>query len=332
VGLLSNLLGLRDGAPKDDRPAVVRPAAPDELEAALRVVLSPPGGSADARGIAEFVAFARERGMAFDGLHVAERGGRFVSAALPIVSPGRTMLLLLPPGQHGRSVDAATAQLIEPVCRFGADRGVHLAQVLADPTDDGTIGLLTGHGFERMAELHYLHADVPADARFPPLPDGMSWQTYSPEAHEAFGRAILESYKDSLDCPALNGLRDIDDVIAGHQASGTFAPEAWYLLRAGAAPLGVLLLCESHRSDAVELVYLGLSPAARGRRLGELMMRQAVATVTSRGLSRLYLAVDARNTPALKLYYRHGMQRASTKVAMLRDLRKVAASDTRGPD
>jgi ribosomal protein S18 acetylase RimI-like enzyme len=52
-----------------------------------------------------------------------------------------------------------------------------------------------------------------------------------------------------------------------------------------------------------------------------LMMRQAAAVVARRGMSRLYLAVDSRNVPALKLYYRHGMQRASSKVAMLKDLR-----------
>ena len=33
------------------------------------------------------------------------------------------------------------------------------------------------------------------------------------------------------------------------------------------------------------------------------------------------LAVDARNTPALKLYYRHGMSRIGVKLALLKDLR-----------
>ena len=38
-------------------------------------------------------------------------------------------------------------------------------------------------------------------------------------------------------------------------------------------------------------------------------------------LKRLTLAVDSRNAPALKLYYRHGMQQIGAKTAMLRDLR-----------
>jgi ribosomal protein S18 acetylase RimI-like enzyme len=150
----------------------------------------------------------------------------------------------------------------------------------------------------------------------------MAWTAYSAETHALFGRIILDSYQNSLDCPALNGRRDIDDIIAGHQASGNFDPKLWFLLREGDTPLGVLLLSESLRSDSIELVYLGLTPAARGRKLGELMMRQAYATVSARNQPRLCLAVDSKNTPALKLYYRHGMHRIASKLALLRDLRK----------
>jgi mycothiol synthase len=261
--------------------------------------------------------------MGLQALHVAERGGRLVSAVLPVISPGRTMLMLLPVGV-GKGADGATGQLIDAVCRYGAERDVHLAQVLVEPSDGAMERTLAEHGFGRMAELYYLQQHVPAAAELPPcppLPEGMRWETYSTATHEAFGRAILESYKDSLDCPSLNGLREIDDIIAGHQASGTFVPESWFLLYEGETTLGVLLLCESSRSESVELVYLGLAPAARGRGLSELMMRQAAAVVARRGMSRLYLAVDSRNVPALKLYYRHGMQRVSSKVAMLKDLR-----------
>jgi len=156
----------------------------------------------------------------------------------------------------------------------------------------------------------------------------MTWSNYSPDTHALFGRAILDSYQSSLDCPALNGRRDIEDIIAGHKASGTFDPSLWFLLREGEKSLGVLLLSESSRSDAVELVYLGLAPAARGRKLADLMMRQALAVVAGRKLPRLCLAVDSLNTPALKLYYRHGMSRIASKIAMLRDLQRLPAAST----
>ena len=91
------------------------------------------------------------------------------------------------------------------------------------------------------------------------------------------------------------------------------------LVEAG-TPLGVLLLSGSGRSDSLELVYLGLAPPGRGRGLAELLMQTALSQVVQRGLDRLCLAVDAANVPALKLYYRHGMHRMATRVAMLRDI------------
>ena len=293
------------------------------MEAALSVVLAPPGGSADIASTREFIAFSNERGIGLEGLHVAVREGRIVSAILPVISPGRTMLMLCPPGGSSKSADAATGQLVEPVCRHSAQQGVHLAQTLIDPRDSAIESIFAGQHFNKMAELHYLQVQVPADSPLPPLPAGMSWQTYSVETHGLFGQVILETYKNSLDCPALNGRRDIEDIMAGHQASGIFDPGLWFLLQEGATTLGVLLLSKSLRSDSIELVYLGLTPQARGRKLGELMMRQAFAATVAHRQPKLCLAVDAQNTPALKLYYRHGMHRIASKLALLRDLRNA---------
>ncbi|HEY7119339.1 MAG TPA: GNAT family N-acetyltransferase [Tepidisphaeraceae bacterium] len=307
-----------------------RPARPEELEAAVRLVLTPSGGQAggaagaaeDVRAAAaEFIAMGRERGITFDGIHVAEHQGRLVSAVLPVISPGRTMLILSPPGGLAKGMDAGTRRLIEPVCRYCAQWGVHLAQALVDPQDAALERVFADEAFARMAELYYLQVQAAADAPYPSLPPGVSWVTYSDRTHGLFGRAVLASYQDSLDCPALNGRRNVEDILAGHKATGMFDPTTWLVLREGESPLGVLLLSESLRGDAVELVYLGLAAAARGRGLGEVLMRQALAITGRSRQPRLCLAVDSRNAPALKLYYRHGMQRIGSKVAMLRDLR-----------
>jgi len=94
------------------------------------------------------------------------------------------------------------------------------------------------------------------------------------------------------------------------------------VLTEGKKPAAVLLLTKVPRSDMAELVYLGLSPGSRGRGIGDLMMKQGLWAVRKRmNLGRLTLAVDSRNVPALKLYYRHGMQQMGRKMAMLRDLR-----------
>ena len=57
--------------------------------------------------------------------------------------------------------------------------------------------------------------------------NGLEW---SPDTLEAIAALIEATYRDSLDCPALAGLRHIEDVMAGHKAAGLFSPHRWLLL------------------------------------------------------------------------------------------------------
>jgi ribosomal protein S18 acetylase RimI-like enzyme len=49
------------------------------------------------------------------------------------------------------------------------------------------------------------------------------------------------------------------------------------------------------------VIYLGLTPAARGRGLGRAVLRRALELARA-NTPRLELAVDLRNTPAVQLY------------------------------
>ena len=323
---LSNSPAHRDappGSPGQRHPQTpYRPVARGEIDDALRLILATSGKVASDEQVLDFLNFAMHRGMDLDQIRVADQGGRMVWAVLPVLSPGRTMLLLSPPRVARPLSDTVAPGLIEHVVAQFAANGVHLAQVLIDPKDASLIALYGGCGFEHLAELIYLHRAVRA-AKVPARPDGHHWTHYSPQSHGTFARAIAASYAGSLDCPALNGRRGMEDVIAGHKAAGEFDPRLWHLLCADGhdEPLGVLLLARSARSEALELVYLGVAPQARGQGLGGLMMRQALAVAGASGCGLLSLAVDARNAPALKLYYRSGMSRVCTRVALLRDLR-----------
>jgi len=156
----------------------------------------------------------------------------------------------------------------------------------------------------------------------PQLPPACKWLTYSHSRHELFASTILATYQDSFDCPGLNGLRTIEDILAGHRATGDFDPQHWFLLCENDNPLGAVLLSKVLRSDVTELVYLGLIPKRRGHALADILMRRAAAVAMASKHGRLSLAVDAGNVPALKLYWRHGMQVIGRKQALLRDLRK----------
>ena len=318
VRALSNFLGRSDGVAP--RPVIdYRRARPDEVPAALAIILGAGGVPASDQQVADFLQLAAQREIDVRDLWIASANNRTLWALLPILSPGHTALLFIP-SPRPEAVDVGP--LVEAVCQSVTGRGALLAQVLLDPTDQPGRARFTELGFREMAELLYLHCGLGPDTTAVALPENFAWQTYTDQTHPLFERAILESYQQSLDCPGLNGLREIGDVIAGHKASGEFDPRFWFVLMEREEPRGVVLVSHVPRTDMAELVYLGLTPQVRGRGIGDLLMRHALLTLREMKLARLTLAVDAQNRPALQLYYRHGMQRMGTKIAMMRDLRK----------
>jgi mycothiol synthase len=303
-----------------------RAARPQEVRDGLRLLLATAGRPADDLQIADFLRFTVQRSVDLNDLWVARRDGRVAWATLPMRNPGRTMLLLVPDTAPDPVVAAA---LVEGVCEHFAARGVRMAQSLLEPGTPVARTLIDHCAFRQMAELHYLQCEL---RRAQPVETpAVHWQTYSPATHDLFAKTIEATYEDSRDCPALNGLRDIDDVIDGHKATGEFRPDLWLLARdaENGLPLGVLLLAMIPDQQSSEIVYLGICPAARRRGLGTLLLRHAMATARARGAIRLTLAVDANNDTALRLYHAHGMQHVSARLALMRQLGEGAKEGAR---
>ncbi|HEY1922802.1 MAG TPA: GNAT family N-acetyltransferase [Tepidisphaeraceae bacterium] len=286
------------------------------------MILAAPGHNPSIAQITEFIQSAGQRRIDVSQMWVAESRGKLVWAVLPVLNPGKTLLLLAGSNIVDSVIPAAT-QLVSELCDYYRERDVHLAQVLFEPTHTQARLLFGDLGFIQVAELIYLQGYVPRVAKAPPLAEGMRFLPYSAENHALFAEGILSSYRESLDCPALSGLRDIEDIIAGHRATGEHLPEMWQLLVEDDRPLGVVLLSRIPHSDAVELVYLGLALEARGNGLGTLLMQRAMHLIVADQRRSLTLAVDSKNEPALRLYFRHGMQRIAARVAMIQDLRKL---------
>jgi mycothiol synthase len=301
-----------------------RKATGEEVSWALGMILGMGGRPAGAGQISDFLRHAAQRNIDLTETCVALSAGKPLWAVLPVISPGKTALLftpveILPPDDP--AIARGADQLIREICRQMAQRQIHLAQVLIDSNLMAARKFFRERQFKEMAELVYLNGSAPRSLRPAPLPAELRWETYGPQTHELFAAAIQASYRNSLDCPGLTGMRDISDVIEGHKATGEFDPKLWRLLCKEAQPMGVLLLSRIVGTDALELVYLGLVPEARGRGWGDIMMQEAMAQVVRENRRRLSLAVDKINTPALKLYGRFGLAPLTSKLAMIRDLR-----------
>lgn len=324
---LSNFFRPRDPEPDDPAQIVCRPVERREIEPALRLILANDQGLAGDDAVLEFLAFAVQRQIDLNLTWIAVTpAGKIVWSLLPILSPGRTMLLFTPPRLPRQTPPGAARALTQAVCDHWRRRDQHLAQFLLDPRDQGVRDLYVSCGFEVLAELVYLQKPVSGSLPAADLPAGYDLAAYGPDTHGQFVRAIQGSYEGSLDCPALNGRRKMDDVIAGHKATGVFDPTMWFVAREQGEPRGVLILSPAAHSDAVELVYLGLTVGARGRGLGDALMRLALATTAARGRTELSLAVDSSNAPALRLYFRHGMKRIGSRIALIRELGRTEES------
>ena len=222
-----------------------------------------------------------------------------------------------------------------------------LAQSLLEPREKEAAAALRGAGFTALGELIYMRRPfVRADAEIGHTnawPEGVRVCSLeelvrsgvSPERVEELLRQTLQdSYIDTLDCPELCGLRSVDDVLDSHKAVGVYDPSIWWLAMEGDRPVGCLLLSVCPEHDSVELVYLGLSPRARGRGLGAALMSMGLSRIAQvhlseesaegrpwvKGTGGLTCAVDTRNVPAMRLYRRLGFVRFGLRLPFVRGL------------
>ncbi|MBI1369296.1 MAG: GNAT family N-acetyltransferase [Planctomycetes bacterium] len=249
--------------------------------------------------------------------------GEIHHAAVVLPQTGRTGLVFTSRLDRRRDV-AAMAELIDAAVADLPPSQVTLAQALIDPDDDLRLGAFDDAGFTTLTTLCYLQTRVPGHAQPPALPADVTFESYQEARVGDFVSVLDASYERTLDCPALQGLRCTPDVLAGHRATGVFDPALWTLLRIGGKPAGVILLNPVPAAQCVELVYLGIGAAYRGRGLGALLMQRGLHLCAQRDEPYITLAVDETNAPAMTLYKRFGFRRLARKVALIRSLHRAS--------
>jgi ribosomal protein S18 acetylase RimI-like enzyme len=271
--------------------------------------------------VENFLAYAKSAGVdVYRQVQAYDAAGRVAGMCLWVPSPGRTAMLFGTNLKEHPSAAGATGACVAAALEDARAADTVLVQAMLEPSDAAGRDAYEQAGLWRLALLQYMERRPPMMVPTVTLPAGVQLEAYSAATHEAFKRTIQESYVDTLDCPALSGLRDMEDVLAGHKAVGTFDPQLWSLVLEHNRPLGVMLLADATSRNALELVYLGLIPAARGRGLGRALMNRVLAIAARRGFAVASLAVDAANMPAVKLYRRCGYTRVGERVAMIKKL------------
>jgi ribosomal protein S18 acetylase RimI-like enzyme len=256
------------------------------------------------------------------GLWIARRRGRGLIGVGILDAPGRIMAALMTQGLNGRAAAVwapevrpswRRAEIAASLVREALDdyraRGFAIAQaVLDESASPRNAADLARGGMPRVTDLLYLHRDTATPPALPPAEGGrrLAWRGPGEFSDDEFLEVVRATYAGSLDMPELEGARSLDDALAGRRA-GRPAPEQWLLGRVPGSPAqaAVLMLAAVPDREAWEVVYLGLTPEARGRGLGAQAIAHALERARPHAAS-LELAVDVRNRPAVKLYGRTG--------------------------
>ena len=207
-------------------------------------------------------------------------------------------------------------RMLTELRRTASMGGVRLLQCLLWPPHREDEGMLREAGFDYLTELIYLDRQLIPDAgRRPTQTERASrftWRTYESRTHDTFVETIRATYENSLDCPKLNGVREMQDVLEGHKATGVFDGSDWFVASQPTQadrPVGVLLLSRVPRAgngQGMEVVYMGVVPSARRRGVGSALIERALDRGRERKATNLTLAVDADNQPARDLYGQFG--------------------------
>lgn len=332
-------------APPPTAPAAapIRLAEPLYWAAAFRLVSqhTPDRAAAAGRLVSGAAAHGIDLSFTWGILDPSPRAdSRVRQVCLAVLGSGRTAMLFVseptPGGDPGGPAIARAerAACIDAACRFLGEHHhdeARIAQALPDPRDTWALEAFREAGFLHVGDLSYMRSSGVA----PGQPQPVVWpdEVRIVRADELGDRraqdaalitALDRSYIDTLDCPELCGLRETADILQSHRATGRWDPALWWVVLRRGSPEGCLLLNRAQERGCVELVYLGLSPALRGRGLGSQLLRFGLSRVGKPAPTEVNCAVDERNGPALQLYQRAGFSVVARRVALVRPLGRGA--------
>jgi ribosomal protein S18 acetylase RimI-like enzyme len=236
------------------------------------------------------------------GLFVQSDGDGVRAAVLCLLLPGATATLWPPQASAGPDAVACESALLSLSLNWAFARGAKLIQAQLTSDETEAAERLLRHGFQHTTHLWQLRHDLrslPAPSVQPPR---LVYQQFTPENASLFASTLMHTYRDSLDCPEVNGVRTAEEILEGHRAQGVFDPERWRLLLHPDRAVGVILVMEQPDLDEWDLTYLGLLPEVRRRGLGREAMRWVLEEATAAERRGICLSVDGRNAPAWRLY------------------------------
>jgi len=274
---------------------ILSAAAPHHVREALQLLAG--NSRLDLLATHTLPLLVRRVAEAPETLLAATRQGRLAGATWAEQVGGTSVVVWAPRLAAGEPESTAT-MLLEMLDRLLRERGTRIAYGLVAPADACLA--------ERLRAAAYLHlTDVvtltgtSSQAAGPAQTTDIQYERCLPLQRDRLVSLIEETFAGSLDCPQLWAARPAQELLARIDADPRGSSGDAYLVRHAGRDVGCVLLVDRPAWGHLELVYMGLIPAARGRCWGRGL---ASWSLQAAGRRELVVHVDAANLPARKAY------------------------------
>ena len=233
----------------------------------------------------------------------ARRGGRRVGAVLGLMRGSRAVQVL-PPKLLVVDDDAVAGRLLAQLAERLSRAGVRVAYAYT-PKGAPAAAWFRTSSYTQANDLLVL-------AR-PPMPMNcavgdrrLSYRPYREADRERWASVLAKCGVRTLDYPQFDAMLDAHDLLDVYAATGDSGTELWRMVECEQQAVGCVMVSAHRRRGCCELTYMGLVPAARGRRWGLELVRQAISLCGGTHSAHLVAAVDSGNDPAIAIYSRSG--------------------------
>ncbi len=217
------------------------------------------------------------------------------------------------PDHRGRALGSFSLQWMEARARqILATLSDHRPRVLRidfyDRSDDAT-AIFEKHGFRFALAEDEMRRDLSQPIPAVPLPEGMTFVTWSPRRASLFFSVYDHAFRDRPGFPAWT------EDIWRHNLTGDpdFRPDLSLLIVDGQEPVGFTICHVESRGDDKHssegwISQMGVRPPWRNRGLGSALLSELMQRFRSGGLRYATLDVSVNNPQALRLYGRLGFE------------------------
>lgn len=285
--------------------------------------------------VQELLSRAAAGRLSFENLMIAHTGTRqnpqLCGVVFAAVQPGQIALLEQPAvdSQHsptGPQREALLDRLLQALALQLDRQGILFAQALRHPVEVAAGQRLDRNGFHSQGDMLWMTRTVtnlPQDLPAQILSAANAAQPlqmvrYLPNLHDRFAALVEATYQGSLDCPQLAAVRTGHQALQAHQTVGTGEPHLWRLYALGGQDVAVLLLAAQPDQAAWEIVYVGVTPPARGQGTARRAIIAALLEARAAGCEQVDLATLDANIYANKVYRSMGFEETSRLTVHLR--------------